>query len=60
MRAGIPFVPICHVSPVQQGEADCGFALHRELVAFARETARQEGKRLVSATLAEAAERWDR
>jgi peptidoglycan/xylan/chitin deacetylase (PgdA/CDA1 family) len=59
LRAGIPFVPICHVSPVQEGEADCGFALHRELLAFARQTARQEGGRLVCATLAEAAQRWE-
>ncbi len=47
LSAGIPFVPICHVSPIQEGEADCGFALHRELLAFARQTAREAGKRLV-------------
>jgi hypothetical protein len=59
LRAGIPFVPLCHVSPIQQGNADCGFALHRELLAYARHTAQELGQRLVSATLAEAAERWD-
>lgn len=60
LRAGIPLVPICHVSPIQQGDADCGFALHRELLAYARQTAREMGKRFVSATLAQAAERWER
>jgi peptidoglycan/xylan/chitin deacetylase (PgdA/CDA1 family) len=60
LHAGIPFVPICHVSPVQEGEGDCGFALHRELLAHARQTAAQQGKRLVAVTLAEAAEHWER
>jgi hypothetical protein len=59
LRAGIPFVPLCHVSPIQQGDADCGFTLHRELLAYAQHTARELGKRLVPATLAEAADHWE-
>lgn len=31
---GIPFVPICHVSPIQEGEDNSGFQLYRELLAF--------------------------
>ena len=53
MREGIPFVPLCHVSPVQEGEGDCGFALHRELLAYARAAAERQGKRFLSTTLAE-------
>jgi peptidoglycan/xylan/chitin deacetylase (PgdA/CDA1 family) len=55
MNADIPFVPICHVSPIQEGEGDCGFALHRELIAYARESAKRQGRRFISATLAEVA-----
>jgi hypothetical protein len=55
MAESIPFVPVCHVSPVQEGEGTCGFDLHRELLAYARERAAQEGRRFVTATLAEAA-----
>ena len=53
LSAGIPFVPVCHVSPVQEGEADCGFDLHRELLAYARRAAEERGKRFVSTTLSE-------
>jgi hypothetical protein len=55
LAADIPFVPVCHVSPVQEGDGDCGFALHRELLAHARRAAEQQGKRLVGTTLAELA-----
>lgn len=54
MEQGIPFVPVCHVSPVQEGEGSCGFDLHHELLAYARAAADRAGRRFVSMTLAEA------
>jgi peptidoglycan/xylan/chitin deacetylase (PgdA/CDA1 family) len=58
MRAGIPFVPVCHVSPVQQCENNCGFDFYRELLDFAREQASANGEPLDLLNLAETAERW--
>jgi peptidoglycan/xylan/chitin deacetylase (PgdA/CDA1 family) len=57
MRAGIPFVPVCHVSPVQQCEDDCGFDFYRQLLDFAREQAAANGEELELLNLAETAER---
>lgn len=59
LSAGIPFVPICHVSPVQEGEGDCGLALHRELLVHVRAAAAAQGKRFVSTTLADLSQQWD-
>ena len=58
LKAGIPFAPVCHVSPVQEGDEGAGFDLHRELLAYARETTEQHGMRLVSATMSELASVW--
>jgi hypothetical protein len=52
MKEGIPYVPVCHVSPVQEGEGTCGFDLHRELIAHARAAAERDGRHFVSMTLA--------
>ena len=53
LAADIPFVPVCHVSPIQEGTGNPGFDLYRELLDYAR--ARTEALRtpLVSLTLAE-------
>jgi len=59
LSEGVPFVPVCHVSPVHEGEGDCGLSLHRELLAYARESAEREGRRFVSTTLAEAGRMWN-
>ena len=53
LAAGIPYVPLCHVSPVQEGNADQGVELYRQLLAYARERAEAAGKELVSATLSQ-------
>jgi predicted deacetylase len=58
LNANIPFVQLSHVSPIQEGDADCGFALYRELLAHAKHSAAKQGKRLVSTTLAEATRIW--
>lgn len=43
MDAGIPFVPVSHVSPIQEGADNCGLQFYRELLNVARdETARRE------------------
>lgn len=55
LEAGIPFVPLAHVSPIQEGDhPDCGFELYRQLFAFARETCDARGEPLLFAPLAEA------
>lgn len=53
LAAGIPFVSICHVSPIQEGAGNRGFDLYTELVGYAREQARRAGVGCVSATLGE-------
>jgi len=55
LAAGLSFVPICHVSPIEEGDADCGYALYRELIRYAREQADKRGLTLVSATMANVA-----
>lgn len=51
--AGIPFVTVCHVSPVQEGEENCGFRFWDEFIAWMREEAERENFKLQSATLGE-------
>jgi peptidoglycan/xylan/chitin deacetylase (PgdA/CDA1 family) len=51
LAAGIPFVSVCHVSPVQEGEGTRGFDLYGELVDYARRRAREERVAFVSETL---------
>lgn len=59
LAAGVPFVPLCHVSPVQEGDAGCGFDLHRELLAYARRRAEEENMLLRPVTLAELSRVWN-
>ncbi len=53
MDAGIPFIPLCHISPVQEGDPDCGFDLYRTLLDHARERCDAEGRPSICATLSE-------
>jgi len=48
LAEGIPFVPVCHVSPIEEGDAECGYDLYRELIRYAREQADKAGVNLVS------------
>jgi Uncharacterized protein conserved in bacteria (DUF2334) len=32
MAAGIPFIPVCHVGPIHEGDDDLGFELYRRLL----------------------------
>jgi hypothetical protein len=57
LDAGIPFVPVCHVSPVQDG---LGLDFHRKFLGWARAEASRRNVRLVSTTLAEACRQWPR
>lgn len=54
LEADIPFVPLTHVSPIQEGPGNRGFELCRQLIAFARETCAARGLVLTFAPLAEA------
>ena len=58
LEAGIPFVPVCHISPIVESENDCGYQLYRELVRFAKEVAATRGVRIVFPTLSEACSRF--
>lgn len=49
--AGIPFVPNCHVSPVQEGGEGVGFELYRLLLIHAREKSVCEGFELKTVSL---------
>ena len=53
-KAGIPFVNLSHVSPIQEGDEGLGFALYREWIAEAR----RSGLDIRSLTLSEIAESW--
>ena len=57
-EAGIPFVSLCHVSPVQEGAGNCGLNLFRELLTYARRLARARGVHLMNVTLSEACARF--
>ena len=57
IRAGIPFVPICHVSPIQKSEEDCGFELYRHLLDYAHEICSKSEFDFKSLTLSEMCER---
>ena len=59
LAAGVPFVPVCHVSPVQEGDPDCGFDLYRRLLDYARMRTAAEGKELISVTLSTLCDRWE-
>jgi len=54
LEAGIPFVPLSHISPIQEGDSGCGFDLYRQLIAFARETCAARREPLLFVPLAEA------
>ena len=32
MKTGVPFVSLCHVGPVQEGDEGLGFELYRRLI----------------------------
>lgn len=52
--AGVPFVPLAHVSPVHECEGGCGFELYRRILDFARELATANGEELKTLNLQEA------
>lgn len=57
MQAGIPFVTLSHVSPIQEGEEDAGFEFYRRLLVFAQERAEASGLQLQLTTLSELSRR---
>ena len=58
LATGLPFMPVCHISPVHEGDPECGFDLYRALLAHARERTAAAGKRLACVTCTELCERW--
>jgi peptidoglycan/xylan/chitin deacetylase (PgdA/CDA1 family) len=50
-RVGIPFVPVCHVSPVFQCEDDLGLEFYRRLMDYAREQVKIKGEQLQTLNL---------
>jgi peptidoglycan/xylan/chitin deacetylase (PgdA/CDA1 family) len=57
LRAEIPFVPVCHVSPIQQGDDDCGFDFYRRLFDYARKGAAARGEHVEMINLQEVCDR---
>jgi len=55
-ESGIPFVPMSHVSPIQECENDCGFELYRRLVGHAKQRAADRGLESKFLTLSQVCE----
>lgn len=53
LESEIPFIPLCHVSPIQEGENDCGFELYRRLIDYARKKSSASGLELEMLTLSQ-------
>lgn len=58
LRAGIPFVTLAHVSPLNQCQNGCGFDLYRRLIDEARNQASAVGEELRLLNLDEACESY--
>jgi len=58
IEAGIPFIPVSHISPIIECESGCGFELYRELVAHAKELAADKGLLLSFVTMTQACGRF--
>jgi hypothetical protein len=54
VEAGIPFVPVCHISPIVESENDGGYELYRELIRFVKAVAVDRGISLSFPTMSEA------
>lgn len=54
LRDGIPFVPLSHVSPIQEGEGNEGFEFYRRLVDYGRRKALDAGMKFEAVTMMEA------
>ena len=55
VESGVPFIPVCHVSPIQEGENSRGFEFYSRFMAHVGERAAELKLNLKMATLAEAA-----
>lgn len=53
IRLDVPFIPVCHVDPVHEGE---GIRMLKDIYAYAKEAAANAGKELEFVTLEELAE----
>ncbi|MHB9036624.1 MAG: DUF2334 domain-containing protein [Armatimonadota bacterium] len=54
LEARIPFVPVCHISPIIESENNCGYELYRELIKFAKDVAAERGVGLSFPTMSDA------
>ncbi len=54
IEAGIPFVPVCHVSPIFEGDSGLGFKLFTELHEYAKELTSEKGIELKYSTISDA------
>lgn len=51
----IPFIPINHISPIQEGVGNKSFELYRRLLDYGREKAAAAGKLFEAVTMSDAA-----
>jgi len=58
MKAGIPFVSLCHVSPLQEGEDTLGFELYRKLFEHVRKFSVAQKAEIQLHTLSEISDKF--
>jgi hypothetical protein len=58
IESGIPFVPVCHVSPIQEGDDDVGFELYKRLVDHAHKRVGEQKRELRMLTLSNAVQEY--
>ena len=57
MDSGVPFINVCHVSPVQEGkDSNLGFDLYRKLIEHSKAAAKKDKYEIKTITLCEVAE----
>ena len=53
LESGVPMTPVCHVSPIQEGDEGLGFKLYRDLFEYMKDTDCE----IISGTMSEACKR---
>ncbi|MCX6984582.1 MAG: DUF2334 domain-containing protein [Lentisphaerae bacterium] len=56
----IPFVPLSHVSPIQEGKDNLGFEFYSRIIAYGREKAGLLNKKFEAVTMAEACGKYSK
>jgi len=57
LAGGLPFVSLCHISPIEEGDPECGYDLYRQVLAHARSEADKHGVSLACCTMSDVLQR---